>query len=418
MDSSHPTKARYNVVALTLLLTAIAYLDRVSISTAAPVIKESLGLDDGQMGMIFSAFTFAYAIFEIPSGWLSDRFGPRATLTRIVVWWSIMTAVTGLATGFISLFIIRLLLGVGEAGSFPGIARVFSRWLPANDRGKGFGLAVMAAALGGALTQPLVAYLMDAIGWHTAFVVFGMVGIVWAGFWFWWFRNDPHHHQSVNEAELKIIGVDPPEVHPPVPWRAVLTSRNLWAVCAMYGGTIYGWYFYLTWLPSYLQRARGFDLKQASWLASLPYLGIATGVFLGGWISDHLCRRYGLKWGRKIPGLFGLPAAAVCILGAIYTTSPLHSAFFFAGAAGLAALGVAPGWAVCLEIGGKHAGVVSGAMNTFGNLGGALSPYITGEILQRSKSWEASLLSMAVFYGIAAVSWLFIDATRKIETDG
>jgi sugar phosphate permease len=410
-----PTRVRHGVLAFTLALTAVAYLDRVCIATAAPAMKADLALSDAQMGYVFSAFTFAYAIFEVPSGWLADRFGARLMLTRIVIWWSAMTAATGLVGGFVSLFAVRFLFGVGEAGTFPSIARAYGRWLPARERGRAFGLALMTAALGGALTQPLVVTLLGILHWRQTFPIFGGVGIVWALAWLWWFRDDPHQHPRVNAAEIARIGCDPPVPHRAVPWMAVLRSRSLLALCFMYGSAIYGWYFYITWLPTYLQRARGFDLQQIGWLAALPLLSIAAGVFTGGWMSDVLARRWGLRAGRRAPGLVGLPLAAVAVLGAILTPTPLLAALLLAAAAGLAALGVSPAWAVCLEIGQHHAGVVSGAMNTFGNLGGALSPIVVGLSLQRWGSWNLPLVTVAAFYLLAAACWLGIDPTAPIE---
>lgn len=408
------TRARYRVLAFTLVLTAVAYLDRVCIATAAPAMKLDLHLSDAEMGYVFSAFTFAYALFEVPSGWLADRFGPRLMLTRIVVWWSAMTAATGLAWGFGSLFVVRLLFGMGEAGTFPSIARAYARWLPPRERGRSFGLAVMTGALGGALTQPLVVGLLERIHWRHSFPLFGSVGVVWALAWFWWFRDDPHHHPAVNERELALIGSAPPAPHRGVPWGDVLRDRNLLALCLMYGGAIYGWYFYLTWLPMYLLRARGFDLRQVGWLAALPYLSIAAGVFLGGWASDVLARRWGARAGRRTPGLVGLPLAALAVLAAVATARPIAAALLLSLAAGLAALGVAPAWAVCLEIGGRHAGVVSGAMNTFGNLGGALSPVVVGLCLQGWGSWNAPLITVAACYAVSAVCWLRIDPTEAV----
>jgi MFS family permease len=410
-----PTRVRHGVLAFTLALTAVAYLDRVCIATAAPAMKADLALTDAQMGYVFSAFTFAYALFEVPSGWLADRFGARLMLTRIVIWWSAMTAATGFAGGFLSLFAVRFLFGVGEAGTFPSIARAYGRWLPARERGRAFGLALMTAALGGAVTQPLVVSLLRIFHWRHTFPIFGVVGVVWALAWFWWFRDDPHHHPAVNVGELALIGCEPPVPHRVVPWRDLWRSRNLLALCLMYGSAIYGWYFYITWLPTYLQRARGFELQQVGWLAALPLLSIAAGVFAGGWMSDVLARRWGLRAGRRAPGLVGLPLAALAVLGAIVTATPLLAAVLLSGAAGLAALGVSPAWAVCLEIGGRHAGVVSGAMNTFGNLGGALSPVVVGLSLQRWGSWNLPLLTVAGFYLVAAVCWLAIDPADPIE---
>lgn len=410
-----PSQVRQKVLGFTLALTAIAYLDRVCISMAAPQMKADLGLTDVQMGWVFSAFTLAYALFEVPSGWLADRFGARLMLARIVVWWSAMTALTGAVTSLASLLAVRFLFGVGEAGCFPSMARAYARWLPVRERGRAFGLTLMAGALGGALTQPLVVALLEWMHWRHTFYAFGAVGLVWAAVWLWWFRDEPRQHPGVNAGELALIGGAPPESHRGVPWGRLLRDRNLLAICAMYLFAIYGWYFYLTWLPTYLLRARGFDLQHVGWLAALPLLSIAAGVLIGGWASDVLSRRWGVRAGRRTPGLIGLPLAAVAIAGGIFTPTGTSAALLFAAAAGLAALGVSPAWAVCLEIGGRHAGVVSGAMNTFGNLGGALSPVVVGWSLEHLGGWTPSLLSIAACYLLAAGCWLLVDPERPIE---
>jgi MFS transporter, ACS family, glucarate transporter len=404
------TRARHVVLAFTLAITAVSYLDRVCISMTAPFMQKDLGLGDAQMGLVFSAFTFAYAVFEIPAGWLADRFGPRLMMTRVVVWWSLFTAATGLAGGFVSLLFIRLLFGVGEAGVFPGISRAFSRWLPESWRGNAFGLAIMTALIGGAVTQKLTAELLGTLHWHwrTIFFVYALAGLAWAAAWFWWFRDDPHHHCSVNQAELQIIGTRPPETHPRVPWSSLVRNRSMILLCGMYFGVIYGWYFFLTWMPKYLLKARGFDLQTTGWLAMLPLLSMAAGVASAGWVSDRLIQRFGRRWGRRIPGLIGLPVAAVLLVVA------RASAFLFAAAAGLATFGVAPGWAACLDIGGQHAGVVTGAMNTFGNLGGTAMPLLMGLCLDRWNSWNISLLTVAFFYLVSAACWLGIKADEPI----
>ena len=411
-----PTRARHTMLGFALAAMAVAYLDRVCISTAAPAIKADLGLSDVQMGTVFSAFTLAYALFEVPSGWLADRFGARLTLTRIVVWWSAMTAATGAATGFGSLVLLRGLFGMGEAGVMPSLTRAFGRWLPLRERGRAFGLTIMAAALGGAVTQPIVVLMLGIVGWRQAFAIFACVGLVWAVLWFRWFRDEPGAHAGVNSAELAIIGCDVSSAdHPRVPWRRLLRNRTMLALCAMYFGAIYGWYFYLTWLPTYLLRARGFDLEAVGWLAALPLLAIAAGSLSGGALSDALARRFGARAGLRLPGLVGLPLAALAILGAIRTPEPRVAAFCLAAAAGLAALGVAPAWSVCLAVGGRHAGVVSGAMNTFGNLGGVASPLAVGWSLDAIGSWDVPLYSVVAFYLLAALCWLGIDPAARID---
>jgi MFS family permease len=409
-----PTHARKVVVGLTLALVAVAYLDRVCISTAAPAIRAELGLDEVQMGMVFSAFTFAYGLFEMPSGWLADRFGARNALMRIVIFWSAMTAATGAVTGFGSLIAIRLLFGMGEAGAFPATARAYARWLPEGERGVAFGAAIMMGAVTGAITQPMVVQLLPAIGWRTTFVAFGCVGLIWAAAWWLYFRDDPRDHRGVNAAELARIGVATVAPHGAVPFQRLMQNRTLAALCVMYAGTIYGWYFYLTWLPTYLLEARGFNMKKMGWFSAAPLLGIALGVFLGGVLSDLLPKRFGKKHGKRIQGLVGLPAAAITIVAAVGARDPVVAALLLAVAAMFAALGVAPAWTVCVEIGGPHAGVVSGAMNMFGNLGGALVSMVVGFCLKNLHSWNLPLYSIAALYVVAAAAWLLVDPEQAI----
>lgn len=411
------TRTRYGVLAFALAITAISYLDRVCISMTAPFMQKDLGLNDAEMGLIFSAFTFAYAVFEIPGGWLADRFGPRLMMTRVVVWWSLLTAATGLAGGLVSLLLIRTLFGVGEAGMFPGLGRTFSRWLPESCRGNAFGLVIMSALVGGALTQYMTAALLGTLHWHwrSIFFVYALAGFAWAIAWYWWFRDDPHSHRDVNNAELKVIGTPPPAIHPRVPWPSLLRNRSMILLCGMYFGAIYGWYFFLTWMPKYLLKARGFDLKTTGWLAMLPLLSMAAGVALAGWTSDRLVQRLGRRWGRRIPGLIGLPLAAGLLVAAVTTPDGKTSAYLFAIAAGLSTFGVAPGWAACLDIGGRHAGVVTGAMNTFGNLGGAAGPLLVGLCLGWWNSWDIPLFTVAFFYLFSAACWLGIKSDEPIS---
>jgi MFS transporter, ACS family, glucarate transporter len=411
------SRARFVVLALTLALVSVAYLDRVCIATAAPAIRRDLGFDEEQMGFVFSAFTLFYALAEVPSGYLADRYGPRLALTRIVLWWSVMTAATGLATGFASLLLLRALFGVGEAGAYPAIARVYSRWLPARERGWAFGLVIATGAVAGAATMRLVVVLLGAFTWRVVFALFGGVGAVWAVGWWWYFRDEPHAHPRVSPAELRVIGHDASGAaarHPAVPWGLIARSPSLLGLCGMYVCAIYGWYFFLTWMPTYLLSGRGFDLSRAGALSSLPLLGIALGVWAGGGASDRLVARFGAR-ARKWPGLVGFPLAGVVTMLAAGSKDASSSAFLLAAAAGLGAAGVAPAWAACLEIGGEHAGVISGAMNMFGNLGGTLCPIVVGMCVKRLGSWQIALGSVAATYVLGAVLLSLVDVTRPIE---
>jgi MFS family permease len=408
-------RTRYTMLAFALGTMALAYIDRVAISLSSSSIQRDLGLTPSQMGFAFSAFTLSYALFEVPSGWLADRFGSRRMMTRIVVWWSAWTAATAAARGFTSLIGIRFLFGMGEAGVLPTLASAFRRWLPERERGRAFGLTVAAGALGSAIAQPIVGAMLGRFSWRESFVAFGLLGGAWALAWYAWMRDDPREHRGVSAAEVAEIGPPAHEPHTAVPWGRFLRSRNLIVICAMYFCAIYGWYFFMTWLPQYLENARGFSLAQTSWLAALPWLAIAAGCFFGGLVSDALVRRRGLRFGLRAPGIAGLPIAALMILGAIATPSAKIATAFLTAAAGFAALGIASAWSTCLAIGGRHGGVVSGAMNMFGNLGGATSPVVFGYCIEQLGSWNIPLASVAALYFVSGLMWWAVDPEVPLE---
>src|ERR1044071_4437208 len=232
-----PTYARYKVLALLVALAALTYLDRLCISIAGPSIMREFNFTPVQMGYIYSAFTFAYALFEVPSGWFGDRFGTRKALTRIVLWWSAFTMLTAATAGFASLFVVRLLFGAGEAGAIPNSASTVSRWFPAAQRGRAMGTVCIGHALGASITPPIVFMLVQLQGWRLTFVEFGALGFVWCVVWYWWYRDAPEKHESVNEAEIKIIREGLPVIQTEphrIPWRAFVQSKNIFFLCAMY----------------------------------------------------------------------------------------------------------------------------------------------------------------------------------------
>ena len=211
-------RARYKVLALMFALTFITYLDRVCIGTTATAMSEELGLSKTQMGEVFSIFVFGYVLFEIPGGWLADHFGARSLLTRIVLWWSAFTAVTGVAWSFTSLLVMRFLFGCGEAGVFPGSASVVSRWFPFSERGRAQAAIMVGSRLGGALAPPLVVALMSLVGWRSVYWIFGLLGLIWALFWVVWYRNSPEEHDSVTAEELAVIQQGRARSGPSYPW--------------------------------------------------------------------------------------------------------------------------------------------------------------------------------------------------------
>ena len=410
-----PSRARSKVLAFTTLLAIITYLDRVAISSAAPAIRNEMGLDAIQMGWVFSAFTWAYAIFEIPSGWMGDVMGPRKVLTRIVIWWSAFTAATGAAWNFTSLVIARLLFGMGEAGAFPNTSRSFARWFPLSERGAAHGWIFMGTRMGGAITPPLVVALMTSFGWRHTFYLFGMLGVIWAWFWWRWFRDEPSQHPDVNAAELALIesGRESHVENHRFDW-AVLLSPNLLLVYGMYFTMGYTLYFNLTWLPTYLKDVRGFTLEQAGWLSAVVLFTGGVMTYVGGKLTDHLVKRYGLKIGRSM-AVVTLPIAALLLIAAAQTRSPIGAAILLAATLGVADLSVSSCWSICHDIGGRNAGIVTGAMNTWGNIGGALSPLVVGYAVGWWNSWTVPFYITAGVYLFGALCTLLVDPRKRIS---
>lgn len=406
-------RARTTLLWLTTVLSVITYLDRVAISSAATSIRADLGLSAVQMGWVFSAFTFAYAIFEIPSGWMGDVFGPRKVITRIVLWWSGFTMATGLTWNFGSLVTTRFLFGAGEAGAFPNISRSFARWFPAPERGAAHGMVFMGTRLGGALAPPLIVLLIRAAGWRESFFVFGALGVVWCVFWRRWFTDEPADHPTISVEELAHIqrGVEAAD-HARFDWRQLL-SINLAMICATYFCMGYTLYFNLTWLPTYLQQVRGFTLQQSGTIAGAVLFSGAVCSWIGGKLTDVLVRRYGLKIGRSI-GVVTLPISGLLIVAAALTANASAAAVLLAAAFGVGDLCLSAVWSMCHDVGGKRAGVVTGAMNTFGNLGGAISPLVVGYAVGGWNSWTVPFYVTASIYTLGGVFTVLVNPREPL----
>lgn len=396
----------------------ITMVDRVCISVAGKSIQEDLGLSPVQWGWVLGAFSIAYGLFEVPGGMMGDRKGPRRILTRIVVLWSVFTALTGLARNFWQLIAARFLFGAGEAGAYPNMAVTISRWFPPDKRAGAQGFVWMASRLGGAVSPLLVIPLQMAFGWRMSFAVFGAVGLIWAIGWYAWFRDDPRDNKNITPEELAEI--EPPR-SAPIPaesglvWRRLLSRPNLWWIMGMY--YTYSWlgYFYQGWLFTFLEYGRGYskpELLQWSWL---PFVCGAIANLAGGVTGDWLSRRVGLKWGRRLIGIGGLGTAAILTVMAVFTQDKVLTI-------GLLALGYAASdfmmpmaWSVCLDIGGRHAGAVSGAMNMAGQAGGFSTSVVFGYVVGFTGSYDAPLVIMGLMTMLGAVCWLKIDASLPLE---
>jgi MFS transporter, ACS family, glucarate transporter len=413
-----PFRARGRVLAFAFLLAVVTYLDRICISAAAPYMMDELHLTVLQMSAVFSAFTLAYSVFEIPSGWLGDTRGPRRVLTRIVLWWSAFTMLTGAARGFASLVSIRFLFGAGEAGAFPNIARAFSRWFPRRERGTANGVLFLGSRVGGMLSAPLALLMIGRWGWRASFVAFGAVGIVWAAAWYVSFRDRPREDPTIDPSEVAWIEQDGmPDDRarsPRTPWRTLLTSRNLYAICGMYFAFGYGLYFYFTWLPTFLIRVLGFSVKTSGLFAALPFLLAGLADLAGGWLTDRLARTRGLRVARCGLGCAAFMTCAGLVFASTVVAAPVAKAVLLAFALASADLALGACWAVPLDVAADHAGVVTGFMNTFGNLGGLVGPMVIGLAVDRWQSWTFPFYVTAAVYAAGALAWLAIDPNRPM----
>ena len=408
-------KYRHRVLGFLWCLSIITFVDRVCISVAGKTIQEDLGLSLKQWGWVLGAFVLSYGIFEIPSGALGDRFGPRLTLTRIVTWWSLFTGLTGLVRSFWQLLVVRFLFGVGEAGAFPNSSVAIARWFPVVERARAQGIVWMGSRIGGALSPLLVIPIQQAYGWRMSFYVFGAVGLVWAGLWFWWFRDHPAARRGITPEELQEINATPAGTkHTPLPWRRVLAQPNLWWIMLMYHANAWCGFFFLTWLHTFLQNGRGYTADNLITYSWLPFALGAVANVAGGIASDALVKRIGLKWGRRLIGTSAYAVTTVMIVATIYTDDKFLTILFLALGYSISDFALPVAWAVCLDVGQEHAGAVTGAMNMAGQIGSFLTTVLFGYLVSAFGTYNAPLVPIAIMSVVASLAWLKIDASKPL----
>jgi len=404
---------RHGVLGFLVLLFAITYIDRVCISVAGPRMQEDLGIDPVGWGWVTAMFTLSYALFEIPTGTMGDRLGPRRVLTRIVAWWSAFTALTGAVSHYYLLLLVRFCFGAGEAGAFPNASIVISRWFPASRRASMSGVMLMASQLGGAMAPLLVVPIQMRYGWRASFFVFGAVGVVWAVAWYAWFRDTPAEQRGVSEAELAELSTAQPAPAHGFPWRFALRSESVLAMLGMAFCYIYTYSFFQTWLHTFLVRGRGFS-EGSLMLSALPYAIAAVANIGGGAASDALVRRLGPMWGRRSIGVVALGGACLFTLAAMMTAHQLLTVVWLSLAYGAITFQQSGVFGVCLDLGRRHAGAVVGLMNTSAQVGGLISSVSYGYIVERYGSYDAPFVPMAVLLFVGALLWLRIDASEPL----
>ena len=395
----------------------IAYVDRVNISVAAPIMRKELGLTPTELGLIFSAFAYPYAAMQIVGGWLADRFGPRLVLAGLSLLWAMATILTGISWSVASLVGFRVLVGVGEGGAFPAATRAFTFWLPVRERGFAQGITHSFARLGGAVTPPIVLAIVARYGWRESFIVLGVASLAWTVVWVAFFRDTPGEHRWVTaseRAEIEAGGGSARAAIGPTPWRQ-LVSR-MWLVTLV--DFCYGWslWVFLTWLPSYLSDARGFELDQIALMTTLPLLGGVVGDTLGGIVSDAIFRRTGnLRLARRTLLVVGLGGALVFMLPAIMTDRAIAAVFLLAAAFFFLELTNAVLWTLPLDIAGQYAGTAGGIMNTGFGVAGMVSPVVFGVLIERTGRYELPFFISAGLLLVGVLCSLRIDPTSRVE---
>lgn len=427
-------------------LAIITYVDRICMSQAKLTIQGEFGLTDKQIGWVFSIFTLAYGLFEIPFGWLGDKYGPRVMLLRVVTMWSIFTSATGAAWNYLSLLVCRFMFGVGEAGCFPNISKVFTIWIPSRDRVRAQGFLWLSARWGGAFAPFLVVSIAAHLNWRMPFFVFGIAGVIWAVCFALWFRDDPRKHPSVNEAERAMLdgaehNMASRESH--IPWARFFRCPTVWLLWLQYFCMNYGWYFYITWLPTYLKEVRGVSVKESPFLAALdPFLSlfgnekvvqdlklaVLAGIpllfgGLGSLFCGSLANWFAKKLGgtaraRKILGFTGLASACALLVISTQIKSPLLAMLSMGAASFCNDLAMPGGWGAVMDVGGKYSGSLGGALNMFGQVGGFLAPIVIPAILDAThRNWAVTFFASATAYAIGAVCWLILDPVTPLDAD-
>jgi MFS family permease len=411
-------KKRHQVLLVLSLLSMITFLDRVALSSASATIMDNLHISTVQWGWILGMFTLAYASFEIPTGWLGDKLGGKKILIRVVLWWSLFTVLTGLASGFIMLLVVRFLFGVGEAGAYPNTSILLAKWFPVLERGRAQATIWGASRIGAALTPFVVLPIQQKFNWHVSFYTLGFVGLVWVVFFWFWQKEDPTQSKDIAAEELNYIlaNRDLPtqfENEKTSFWSG-FKNKNLVFLLVMYICYAVGAYFFQSWFHTYLQKGRHIPSEQLIWASSVPYLLAAIGCFTGGWLSDKACVQWGKKWGRRLVPMIGLFVSGICIICAALVNDNLTCIILLAIGMAFMDLTAPVAWAVAMDLGGTKSGSVSGAMNSAGLLGAYLSTVVFG-YLAATYGYYLPVVYIGILVFSGSFIWLKIDATQKIE---
>ena len=414
--ASKPTKTRWLVLVLISFMYLITYMDRSNISVAQPEIAKQFGLSKTAMGLVLAAFTWAYALGQVPSGWFGDRFGPKRVLTVIMTLWSATAMMTGAAFGFGSLFGARFVLGLSESGAFPVASRGMQLWFPRVERGRIQGTTHFFSRFAVAVTPFIAGSILLAFGWRAIFYIFGSLGVLWAIVFSIFYRDLPEDHKSVNRMELASIRgtnadgtIKPPAISKlATPWKRILLSPNMWFISIGYFCFFFGTNFYLTWYPTYLREHLQMSIRSLGIWGSIPLFAGMAGDLAGGSISDLIFKATGkAKLARRVVAAPGFLLAAVFVIPAALTANKFSSILYLSASFFFLEWVIGPAWAVPMDVGGQFSGTVTGVMNMVGALGGASTAVVYGSLFNRGY-WVAPFLVSAAVMLLGALIWTFL----------
>lgn len=416
---------RYFVLAALCGFAVVAYVQRNSIGVAESTIRAELGLSSEQMGAVMSAFFLTYGLFQLPTGWMAHVYGTRRTLSVLSIVWSLATGMIGLGNGFVSLVAARSMMGAAQAGVFPCATTSIAVWLPLNRRGLASGALSAAMSVGGAVGVALAGWLVVEVGWRETYLLFSLPGVLFAVWFYFWFRDAPADHARVNEAELALLKKETIDESPattnekrhrePIPWLALLTSPAMWAINGQQFFRAAGYIFFASWFATYLQESRGISIARSGWLSSLPLIAVVVGSMIGGSLSDWLLVRTGsLRIARQWLSTVSVLACAAFILAAYPVDDALGAVLLISAGSFCAAAAGPCSYSLTIDMGGRHVAAVFSTMNMSGSVGAFVLPIVIPWIVRWSGGWHLVLPFFAGLYLASSVCWLVLNPNGTV----
>ena len=414
---------RWWVLFMIAMMALITFMDRTNISIATPNIMKDFGFTKTQMSWVIAAFAWAYALGQLPGGWLTDKLGPRKVLFIVVLFWSLMTMATAHAWGLISMMVIRFIFGLGEAASWPAGTQAMQYWYPKSERGLVNGVTHSCGQFATSIVPLAGVAIITAFGWRAIFHIFGAVGIIWSLGWWLMYRERPEEHPRVNAAEAAYIRENLPatagQKKKDIPWKLILTCPTTYILGFAWSAYTYTAYFFWYWMPTYLLEYRHMNLKTMGWVASMPLLAGSIGVVVGGIITDQLYRKTkNLKWSRRGVCIASMIGSAIFIVPAGTLTSAAAVVICLILANFFISLCSGPTWAVSIDISGGYAGSVSAIMNMIAQIAGSVSAFVFAALAQGGHWDRPFYITAAIALGSALLWLFFINPERTVLERG